>query len=224
MISQDRHEIYIIVAEYGPGYEEYICPPNALARSSTESETSFSRPGTPTTGACAQVDSLSASTHSSAIPGDPRLLAGSPSYIERVERKSIKVADGPRSGDAQQTQATPETRKSSLTEDTWVPDAGDFLIMHEFGPFIITDSDHMKVLIKRLIAFMLELRGPQSRFIPDRPGPNFLVQPGQDGPSTPSGSTPHPARILRKSRSWPGITERSVEDWEVHSAKPEWQG
>lgn len=82
----------------------------------------------------------------------------------------------------------------------------------------------MEVLIKRLIAFFLELRGPQDGLPIQRPGPDFLIQSGQDEPSTPNGSTQLPVRTLKKSRSWPGQVERSVEDWVVVSEKAKWRG
>ncbi|KAG6364172.1 hypothetical protein INS49_005770 [Diaporthe citri] len=224
MISQDRHEIYLIVAEYGAGYEEYIRPSSSSVRESIKSQRKLHQTGSSTTGNYAQKDSLSAGIDSTPTRRDPSLLAGSPSYIGRVERKSIGVAAGPRSRQTQPTQAAPAEMNSSRTDEEWVPHAGDFLIMHEFGPFITTDPIHMEILIKRLIAFMLQLRGPQDRFVPERPGPEFLAQPGHAGPSTPNATSSSPRRTLRKSRSWPGEVEKSVADGVVSSAKAKWEG
>lgn len=205
MISQDRHEIYIIVGEYGAGYEQHIRPSSLVLQGSPASQQKIVQTGSSKSGGYTQPDSLSAGTESTADRRDPRLLAGSPSYVGRVERKSIGVADGPTSRENQPTQAGPEMAELPGTDQKWIPDAGDFLIMHEFGPFLITDADHMKVFAKRLIAFTFELRGSQPRFVPQRPGPNFLFQRGQGLP-TPKES-PHQRRTLRKARSWAGMDQ-----------------
>lgn len=102
MISQDRHEIFIIVAEYGAGFEKHIRPTSV--------------------GQCA---------------------AGEP-----PASSSIKPAT---------TQA-----ESPGTQETWAPDSGDFLTMHEFGPFLIWDANHMKKFIEQIIALMLQLRGDEA--------------------------------------------------------------
>lgn len=207
MVSQDRHEIYIIVAEYGTGYEQHIRPSSIILRGSTGFQQNTVQPGSSTTRSYTQTDSISAGTDSNTNRRDPRLLAGSPSYVGRVERKSIGVAAGPTSRQSQPTQAAPGKTEPQELEHTWAPDADDFLIMHEFGPFLTTDPGHMEVFIKRLIAFMLELRGPQARFVPRRPGPHFLLQRDQAGLPTPNQSSSNPKPTLKKSRSWSGMTE-----------------
>lgn len=207
MVSQDRHEIYIIVAEYGTGYEQHIRPSSIILRGSTGFQQKTGQAGSFTTGTYTKADSLSAGADSKASQRDPRLLAGSPSYVGRVEKKMIGVASGPKSHRSQPTQVAPEMTEPAEIEQKWTPDAGDFLIMHEFGPFLTTEPGHMEVFIKRLIAFMLELRGPQARFVPRRPGPHFLRQRDQAGLSTPNQSSIHPQRTLKKSRSWSGMTE-----------------
>lgn len=217
MISQDRHEIYIIVAEYGAGYEEHVNPSSTTVRGPAKANRKIGQPGGSTTQSHADVDSTGNRR-------DPGLLAGSPSYIRRVEKKSISVEAKPRSCMAQPTQAAPATRKSSRTKEKYALDAGDFLIMHEFGPFNTTDHIHMFVLIKRIIALMLELRGPEDRFVPERSDPDFLIQSDQVQPSAPNESALGPARALPISRSWPGQVEKSVHESVVVSAKAEWRG
>lgn len=217
MISQDRHEIYIIIGEYGAGYEEYVRPSSSTVRGSAKPNRKTGQPSGSTTKSHADVDSTGDRR-------DPDLLAGSPSYIRRVEKKSISVEDKPRSCVAQPTRPAPATRKSSRTKEKNALDVGDFLIMHEFGPFNTKDHIHMLVLSKRIIALMLELRGPQDRFVPERPSPDFLVQDDQITPSAPDESSSGPARAVSASRSWPGQVEKTVHANVVISAKAEWRG
>lgn len=178
MVSQDRHEIYITVGEYGPGFEKHIRPSVSIPGGPVKSQGRTGKPGS-SSGVSTQVDSLSAESGSVTDRRDPSLLAGSPSYIRLVEKKSIRVAANPRGKKQQRTRAAPGARTSSRKDQKWVPEAGDFLIMHEFGPFIITDPVHMEVLIRRLIGFMLEVRGPRDDLVPEKPGPEFSIQPGE---------------------------------------------
>lgn len=106
------------------------------------------------------------------------------------------------------------------TDQKWIPDAGDFLIMHEFGPFLITDAGHMKVFAKRLVAFMLELRGPHPRFVPRRPGPQFLFQRNKAARLPTPKESSHQRRNLRKARSWAGMDQH---EWpsDPKEAEPE---
>lgn len=201
MISQDRHEIYIIVAEYGASYEKHIRPSSSIIRGSTGSERKTSQPGSSTAESHTQEDSFSTDTDSEVIGRDPCLLVGSPSYVGRAEKKSIRVAAAPTGRGVQPTQAAPGMPGPPEIEQKCAPDAGDFLVMHEFGPFVTKDPGHMEVFFKRLIAFMLQLRGPKARFVPRRPGPEFLLQRNQVGLPMPNDPT-LPQRTLKKARSW----------------------
>lgn len=222
MVSQDRHEIYLIVGEYGAGYEQYIRPSRSAVARATKSQKKPGKSGSSSTRSSTQVHSRSETSFSAADRRDPRLLAGSPSYIKRVETKNIKVVAGPRGREAQPTRSL-ASRKSPRTDDKeWIPDAGDFLIMHEFGPFITTDPTHMEVLIRRLIAFMLQLRGPQD-FTTERPGPDFLGQTGNFGPTKPNKSS-SPRPILKRSRSWPEDTIPAEKGWVRDTVKRKWRG
>lgn len=222
MVSQDRHEIYIIVGEYGAGFEDHIRPSSLIFEGSAMSQHTACKPGLSITGSSSEGGSSSAVSDSMADRRDPGLLAGSPSYLKRMESKSIIVEAGQRTLTGQPIQPGPETGESGRTRQQWCPDAGDFLIMNEFGPFITTNPGHMEVLIRRLIALMLELRGPQDGFVPEPLSMNFLHQTDQAGPSAPKASS-RPRRTLRKSRSWPAETEKSTEDWVKPSAKPKWR-
>lgn len=138
---------------------------------------------------------------------------------------SIEVAKeaGPLRKDPQPTQNAPETRKLRRGEKRWVPDVGDFLIMHEFGPFITTRPDHMEVFIKRYIALMLELRGTQDPFVDEAVSTRFLFSPDFIHAPSPNEASSTTTR-LRKARSWTATTRKANEDWEKPSEKPEWSG
>lgn len=224
MISQDRHEIYIIVGEYGAGFEEHIRPSRSIEQGSALSKQKAGKPVSSIMGTSGQADSSSAVRDSAANRRDPGLLAGSPSYIRRIESKSIIVEARNKTREGQPKQSGPETVKSPRTQEDWNPDAGDFLIMNEFGPFIVTEATHMEVFIRRLIALMLQLRGPEDRFMPEPLSTKFLHQFGQAVPSTSNESSLLPKRTLRKSRSWPADHEKLTQDWVKPSAMPKWRG
>lgn len=165
MISQDRHEIFVIVAEYGAGYEQHIRP-RSIVQGSAE--------------ACPRVGET--------CPESP------------ITPASIQA-------------------ESPGKDKDWVPDAGDFLIMNEFGPFLTTDAGHMEELIKQVIALMLQLRGAQARFIPKRTDPDFLLQSHGPGLPMPTESPLRPRPALKKAYSWPGMVKKS-KDWEIPFPEP----
>lgn len=224
MISQDRHEIYVIVGEYGAGFENHIRPSSLILQGSDMSQNKAGKSGLSIAESIAEGGSSSAHPDTTADRRDPGLLAGSPSYLKRMESKSIIVEAGKKTLTGQPIQPGPETGESNRTQQQWFPDAGDFLIMNEFGPFITTNPGHMEVLIRRLIALMLELRGPQDRFVPEPLSMNFLHQDDQAGPSMSNVSPSRPRRNLRKSRSWPAEHERLTRNWVKPSAMPKWRG
>lgn len=182
MITQHRHEIYVIVAEYGVGYEVHIRPASAIAKGPTKAPATEARNLSTSSSASkpsAQQDSSAADAPATPKRRNPKLLAGSPSYIKRVEKMSIKVSanSGLKNSEIQPTGPPPGTSEWVREEEEWVPDAGDFLIMHEFGPFLITEADHMEVLSRRVIAFMLQLGGSQDRSVPDATDSDSSEQP-----------------------------------------------
>lgn len=219
MISQDHHEIYIIVGEYGAGFEDHIRPSRSIEQGSALSQHKAGIMGT-----SAQADSSYAGPDSAENRRDPSLLAGSPSYIRRIESNSIVVEAKKKTRKGQPVQSGPKTIELARSQEDWNPDAGDFLIMNEFGPFIVTEASHMEVFIRRLIALMLQLRGPEDRFMPEPLSTKFLLQRGQAGPSPPNESSSLPRRTLRKSRSWPADHEKLTQDWVKPSAMPKWRG
>ncbi|KAJ0114080.1 hypothetical protein J7T55_007914 [Diaporthe amygdali] len=219
MINQDRHEISVVVAEYGAGFEKHIRPHRSVRQGTAKTRPKAGRLDSSVTTNSTQTLSSLADPVPHGGRRDPSLLAGSPGYISRVEKKTILV-DGPK-GASQDARPTPPLNKSSRTKKKWTPDVGDFLIMHEFGPFVTTDPGHMEVLIKRIIALMLQLRGPQEPFVPVPPSPRFLLQPDRLVARTPDVTTRRNNR-LRKSRSWPARTNQSEQDWEKLSVKPTW--
>lgn len=64
----------------------------------------------------------------------------------------------------------------------------EFLVMHQFGPYVIYDAGHMERLLRRVIALMLQLR--QERDITGAGGYN---------------PPPPPVTFLKQEhpRSWP---------------------
>lgn len=162
MITQHRHEIYIVVGEYGAGFEEHVRPSKSVVsgRGKKDSKASKPLPKRSIAEDSTQDDKPSGKSKPTPPRRPPGVLQGSPSYIRRVEDMSIKVAEnpGPVRKTPQQTQHEPATRDLPRKEKQWVPDADNFLIMHEFGPFITSNPDHMELFIKRIIALMLELR------------------------------------------------------------------
>lgn len=215
MISQDLHEIYIIVGEYGAGFEKHIRPSKSIEQESNKP----SRP----MGTSAQADSSSAGSDSTVERRDPRLLAGSPAFLRRAEHKSVIVEAQENTHEGQPTKSRLEPAESQQTRRDPNLDADDFLIMNEFGPFIVTEADHMELLIKRLIDLMLELRGPEDGVMLEPLSMKFLHQTDPVRPSTPNESSSHTRRALRKSRSWPSEVEKSTQDWVMPSAKSEWR-
>ena len=74
--------------------------------------------------------------------------------------------------------------------------------MHRFGPFLTLNSGHMDMLIRRLVALMLQLRGPQADPARAFPAPSqFFLNNG----------TPKP-----KARSWPRREVSRLEEWEQY--------
>lgn len=212
MISQDRHEIYIIVGEYGAGFEEHIRPRRSVEQGAAWPRHEARRPGNSIMRTSAQAQSLSTGPDLTTNPRDPSLLAGSPSYIRRIESQAIIVEAKKKTREGQPTQSGNQMIESPRTQEGWEPDADDFLIMNEFGPFLATDADHMDLLFRRLIALTIELRGPEDRFMPEPISMKLFYPPGQIGPSTYNESSSRTECALKKSRSWPDENEKSTQD------------
>ncbi|KAL2131198.1 hypothetical protein VTI74DRAFT_5424 [Chaetomium olivicolor] len=182
MISQDRHEIYIIIGEYGKKYEEYI------------------RGGVADRGSSANID---------AALGSPTYLKKMRSFPEPVEFEEwssrekgylskLKPAGGQgpassRPGPQRQTRSTANPQGLPL------PGVDGFLVMHRFGPYLTNRHDHMALLIRRLVALMLELRGSRKLAFPEPIGSRFLAQ--DDGPKP-------------RSRTWPRREVPELQEWE----------
>lgn len=180
MITQHRHEIYIIIGEYGPGFEAHIRPSRSVVSGSDNTDPEAIRP--PLDRSITEFPNQkvrpSRALESMLASRPTNVLWGSPAFTRRVEDMSIQV-----SGDAGAVRRNPQlTRPPAVTRRSkriagggkWEPDAGDFLVMHEFGPFLTTDRSHMDLFIRRYIALMLELRGPQHGFTPDPISTKFL--------------------------------------------------
>lgn len=133
LISQDRHEIYIIVAEYGEPWKEYT--------------RTGSSPAEPT--ARTQVDAKD--------------LAGSDACIRNIEATPLALAqhnkrlatavellpaDSPKGPTTRQTRAQKELKL--LGHD-------HFCYMHEWGPFDTTSEDDMDLFLRRMVALQIQL-------------------------------------------------------------------
>lgn len=224
MISQDRHEIYVIVAEYGTGYENHIRPSSLIMQGSAAAQQGLDKPVESTAKASSKAAVSSAISASTSNPQSSDLLTDSPSYSKRAQSKSIKMESSSKNSQGQQTQSGPKTDESPSTQQKWCPNDGDFLYMNEFGPFLTTDADHMEVFIRRLIALMLQLRGPQRGFMPEPVGTKFLHQPGEVGPSKLDDEPSRPRPLLKRSRSWPEDTIPAEKVWVRDTVTPNWRG
>jgi hypothetical protein len=193
MISQDRHEIYIIVGEYGQKYEDYL--------RGTMRNTGPSQPS-------ASID---------AVLGSPTYLKRIRKFKTEVELEGwgdretevlneTTTTKPPPSVTQTAASQRPMRTKSGLMSKIPVaaggpskpkgaplPHADEFLVMHRFGPFVTGDHRHMAKLIRRVVALLLQLRGPFANradaFPQPFPGSQFLTQ----------NESPKPGR----SRSWP---------------------
>lgn len=175
LISQDRHEVYIIIGEYGSEYEEYITGRASLLACATQA------------GAGADFD----------VEANARAAAGSGAYVSQLERAGIETESlkltkllskplplPPSSGRV--------TRSRALREPTppkELPSVDGFLVMHQFGPYIINQEDNVTRFVRRLIALMLQLKSGSG---------------SADGDAR-FTSQPPPAEFIEKQipRSWP---------------------
>lgn len=182
LISQDRHEIYIIIGEYGASYEDYITGRTALP-------------------ACAE--KLPAATASAFdVTGNLRGSLGSASYVRRVEATGMTVAGlDTLSRPAPPLPSGMFTRSRPAPPAVKLPPADEFLVMHQYGPYLITKADNMERLVRRLIALMLQLRSgaaePVSVFTPQPPPASFVEQ--------------------GMPRSWPRRQQNTMQEYENYS-------
>ncbi|KAK4153974.1 hypothetical protein C8A00DRAFT_14837 [Chaetomidium leptoderma] len=153
LVSQNRHEIYIIIGEYGQKYEEYIGnKPIQENMTVNEAAAAVSKRG-----ATPPADNLQKTL------GSPTFLShasasGITDTIEGWQTEEKKAAthakEPPQDPPGSSAPAVP------TIEHLGLPRADEFLVMHRFGPWRTDDPGNMAVLIRRLLGLMLQLQGP----------------------------------------------------------------
>ncbi|OAA58206.1 hypothetical protein ISF_06745 [Cordyceps fumosorosea ARSEF 2679] len=161
MVSHNRHEIYIIIGEYGDEYQRYIQGEISLrgtapVERSPDFDAEANKRRAQGSGSYnEQVKTLpeGRGRPTESRPG-PRPAPAKPQTGNQV--RSHKRVDG-----AAANKPPPPTRMTTRSQTPTgrnLPPADEFLIMHQFGPFITKDAAHMEHLVRRLIGFMLQLR------------------------------------------------------------------
>ncbi|KAM3525950.1 hypothetical protein MY4038_007071 [Beauveria bassiana] len=156
MISQDRHEIYIIIGEYGDKYQDYIRGKIELKATADEPTTlhEYQSHGHQAAGSEATVK-LARSIE------DKYFQDNQPMQQQQQKgQKGQKRTDSTASSNTSVRTMSTRARTKAAHE---APQADEFLIMHQFGPFLTHKDDHMEILLRRIVAFMLELRGDESQ-------------------------------------------------------------
>ncbi|KAM3466947.1 hypothetical protein MY5147_008913 [Beauveria neobassiana] len=156
MISQDRHEIYIIIGEYGDKYQDYIRGKIELKATADEPTTlhEYQSHRHQAAGSEATVK-LARSIE------DSYFLDDQPTQQQQQKgQKGQKRTDSTASLNTSVRTMSTRSRTKAAND---APRADEFLIMHQFGPFLTHKDDHMEILLRRIVAFMLELRGDESQ-------------------------------------------------------------
>lgn len=131
LISQDHLFLYITIAEWGLGYEEYLC--------------GESRPPTPPS----QGASPSGSRGRTGAKADTTPSAQNSGTESQNSRTSSPTQH--------QAQAQPPQNAEATQEEL---DARNFLTMSCYGPYEVTDRKHMAIFLRNALALMMELSDP----------------------------------------------------------------
>lgn len=187
LLSQDRHEIYLIIGEYGGAYEEYIT-------GQTELPATTSVPSDPDTFDVEQnqrdaagsraYDRLSRWARDQYITAAP---AGGPGSGLSTQSPTSSFGSQSATGGAgriTRSRSRMAQIPSALAEV--LPPAEEFLIMHQFGPYLTNNDVHMERFMRRVVALMLQLRRDRdirphranndSGYNPPLPSEEFLGQ------------------------------------------------
>ena len=187
MISQNRHEIYIIIGEYGHKYEQYIrnapwkagdkaAKPPPLEHTSASLATNFEETlGSPSFLRQVVEEDIKgiegwkdpvveaalqkvASTPVTSRNASPPPPAG-PSGSAAKPGISGQLPVRPKNDRAPSSDHEPSSGRVTRSAVTTpdLPSADGFLVMHRFGPWNTDDHSNMEVFIRRLLALMLEL-------------------------------------------------------------------
>lgn len=161
LISQDRHEIYIIIGEYGPTYQEYIAGNIALPAKAPPAPADFdaeqnqrAAQGSGSYNKQAEdtgADQIRLSRKGPTSKGKTAKApeSGQPSSRKEAKAKAQVPAQQPGEGRVLRSQTPPPPRR--------LPPADEFLVMHQFGPYVTGDARHMELFVRRVIGLMLEL-------------------------------------------------------------------
>ncbi|KGQ06300.1 hypothetical protein BBAD15_g8384 [Beauveria bassiana D1-5] len=156
MISQDRHEIYIIIGEYSDKYQDYIRDKIELKATADEPTTSHEYQSHRH-----QAAGSEATVKLARSIQDSYFLDDQPTQQQQQKRqKGQKRTDSTASSNTSVRTMSNRSRTKAAND---APQADEFLIMHQFGPFLTHKDDHMEILLRRIVAFMLELRGDESQ-------------------------------------------------------------
>ncbi|KAF1738252.1 hypothetical protein CRV24_000175 [Beauveria bassiana] len=156
MISQDRHEIYIIIGEYGDKYQDYIRGKIELKATADEPTTSHEYQSHRH-----QAAGSEATVKLARAIEDIYFLDDQPTQQQQQKgQKGQKRTDSTASSNTSVRTMSTRARTKAAND---APQADEFLIMHQFGPFLTHKDDHMEILLRRIVAFMLELRGDESQ-------------------------------------------------------------
>ncbi|KAM3497278.1 hypothetical protein MY10362_009366 [Beauveria mimosiformis] len=170
LISQDRHEIYIIIGEYGDKYQEYIRGRIALKVREVKPTTHESQShrhqaaGSEASVKLAQSINDVYFEHEQLMQQQQQQQQKQQKQQKRQKRTDLTMS----SNTVVRTMSTRSRTKAAAVKlaavhDNDAPQADEFLIMHQFGPFLTQKDDHMEVFLRRIVAFMLELRGDESQ-------------------------------------------------------------
>ncbi|KAM3556533.1 hypothetical protein MY1884_005015 [Beauveria asiatica] len=173
LISQDRHEIYIIIGEYGDKYQEYIRGRKALKANEVKPTTHESQSHRHQAAGSEASVKLAQSINDVYFEHDQLMQQQEQQQQQQQKQQKRQKRTDP-TGSSNTVVRTRSTRsrtkaaaeaavKAAAVHDNDAPQADEFLIMHQFGPFLTQKDDHMEVFLRRIVAFMLELRGDESQ-------------------------------------------------------------
>ncbi|EAQ86226.1 predicted protein [Chaetomium globosum CBS 148.51] len=190
MISQNLNDIYIIIGEYGPSYEQYIR--NAPWRNARFSHVP---------------EAACPARHRRYQGWDKKVVGNAVGRVKATltSRNGGPGGPGGNGSDLSNSGQAPGTGRvtRSTTAALDLPTVGGFLVMHRFGPWRTDDPENMSNFIRRLLGFMLELYGnraaspPNSRSAPTTGHHGPLVigtrRPSTTGYRGPAATSDRPA-------------------------------
>ncbi|KAK4033026.1 hypothetical protein C8A01DRAFT_19972 [Parachaetomium inaequale] len=174
MVSQDRDELYIIIGEYGRQYEAYIRNEPvkagmtvANAKSAVANiRTSPAKDLGDTLGSPTFLNHVSTLNIATEIAGWGALGANAAAASAAAAAAAAAAAQATAGHNAGTDASGAGAPPAPPAQAPDLPSAGEFLIMHRFGPWKTDDGSNMEVLIRRLLALMLQLDGHKGQTAP----------------------------------------------------------